>query len=155
MNKLIPLAALLALGSVQPALGGTKPWEQTSEQRQAVMQERREAAERKEREENEELARKNYYCEMQGKTYYEQRHHISWYGIKMGKGKVVWSGCLTDFEAAQMGVQLHRVNAETQQRTLDRLQKNIQNNKPVNCYGTANTYSYGSSATTNMQASCY
>lgn len=38
-----------------------------------------------------------------GKKYYERREGISFFGIKMGEGKLTWSGCLTDGEAAGSG----------------------------------------------------
>ena len=38
-----------------------------------------------------------------GKKYYERRSGVAFFGIKLGKGKKTWSGCLTDGEAAAAG----------------------------------------------------
>jgi hypothetical protein len=38
-----------------------------------------------------------------GTRYYERREGATFFGIKLGEGNLVWSGCLTDGEAAMSG----------------------------------------------------
>jgi len=71
-------------------------------------------------------------CAAQGKTYYERTSGVSFLGIPISK-QVVWSGCLTDGEAAMAGAgtttysQPYRPPTSVYQ-------------PPRTCYGTATGY---------------
>jgi hypothetical protein len=90
-----------------------------------------------------------------GKRYYELEEGVTFFGIRVGKPKVSWSGCLSDYEAAQMGFNIQKSNQESQQRILERMQDNIQKNRSVTCYGNTNTYGTGAARSSTTRTTCY
>lgn len=72
-----------------------------------------------------------------GKKYYERREGTTFFGIKLGEGKLTWSGCLTDGEAAAAGA-----GTTTYSQPVAPIQ-NYQYPRPIRCvtqYGVTSCY---------------